>query len=87
MDFPHDPRLHGYFPTNLAITAAERGLKLGLVIKDQSQFKEQELYEEQGYLVLYYIRFILYPVFYAVLINFSLKIIDPVFYRPNKWLN
>ena len=52
-----------------------------------NSFNEQELFANRGYLVLYYIRFFFYPLFYAVLINFSLKIIDPIFYKPNKWLN
>lgn len=71
----------------LGITAAERGYKLSFVVKELNTFNEQLLFADRGYLALYYIRFFLYPIFYAVLINFSLKIIDPIFYRPNKWLN
>lgn len=69
------------------VTAAERGYKLSLVITQQYAFSETDLFQNSGYLVAYYIRFILYPVFYAILVSFCIRIINPIYYRPEKWLN
>lgn len=71
----------------IGLSAAERGYKLSIVAATQDTFNEQDLFINQGYTFLYYARFLLYPVFYAVLINFSLRIIDPIYYKPNKWIN
>lgn len=79
--------LHKYIFFYSALTAAERGYKLALVVSAYDQFNEEYLFNNTAYLCLYYIRFFFYPVFYALLINFCLRIIDPIFYKPNKWLN
>lgn len=44
------------------------------------------MWNQGGYVFLYYLRFLLYPVFYGFAINFCFRIIDPTFYRPNRWL-
>ncbi len=76
----------GIFFLTLVLTAVERGYKISNVINLKDQYKELALWDYGGYVFLYYLRFLLYPVFYGFVINFCLRIIDPTFYRPNRWL-
>ena len=68
------------------LTAWERGWKLKTVVDMTSDFNETLLWDDIGYLVAYYCRFVCYPIFYGFVISFCLRITDASYYKPNKWL-
>ena len=70
----------------IGVTALERGIKLAQVVFQLSLFSELSMWQDRTYLVFYYLRFLLYPFFYGVLIAFCFRIVDPTFYKPNRWL-
>ena len=59
----------------------------------QSNYSDETIWNNHFYTFLYYLRlamglfrYILYPVFYGFLLSFSLKVIEPSYYKPDRWL-
>jgi hypothetical protein len=45
-----------------------------------------QIWDNIGYRILYYIKYILYPFFYGVMIDGTMKLTLPLFYKPEPWL-
>lgn len=86
MDFSHHPPSNKYSSFDLVLTAVERGIKISKSYLEQRSYSEQNVWNDNIYMAFYYMRFLLSPIFYGAIISFCLRIVDPSFYRPNKWL-
>ena len=47
---------------------------------------DTDIWNENTYLALYYIKFIMYPIFYGFLIDGSMQLVLPKFYDSKRWL-
>ena len=70
----------------VALTALERGIRLNEAVEKGEAFSDALIWNYGFYTFLYYFRYLSYPFFYGFLISFSLKILDPSYYKPERWL-
>ena len=45
-----------------------------------------DIWDNPTYLILFYVRMIFMVFFYIILVELSLALGDPVYYKPHKWL-
>lgn len=72
-------------PHHLGLSIAERIIRLIYIIPPTS-LSELELWNRSEYLALYYLRYLLYPLFYGALIDLVVRLARPEYYKANKWL-
>jgi hypothetical protein len=71
-------------PIHIILFLIERGVRLYLSFVDGHD--AISIWEQPGYLILYWIRHIFLVFFYVVLIESSLMLGDPEYYKAKKWL-
>lgn len=72
----------------LALSMAERVIRLIFVIMQEQSggFKEQNIWSSPLYQAFYYLRFLAYPIYYGALLDMSIRLAHPDYYRAAKWL-
>lgn len=68
--------------THLGLTALERGIRLNETVNRGTTFSDSDIWNFSFYVFLYYLRYLSYPIFYGFLLSFSLKVVDPSYYKP-----
>ena len=76
--------LFACIPIHILLFLIERGVRLYLAFVDG--YDAISIWEQPGYLILYWIRHIFLGFFYVVLIESSLMLGDPEYYKAKKWL-
>jgi hypothetical protein len=50
------------------------------------RYSDSGIWNNGFYVFLYYLRYLAYPLFYGFLLSFSIKVVDPTYYKPERWL-
>ena len=69
----------------LTLHAIERVVRMMAYIKSKST-ADSDVWDNNFYRILYYLKYLLYPVFYGVLIDGAQKLSMPHFYKPDPWI-
>ena len=64
------------------LTALERGIRLNESVNLGKGYSDSNIWSNSFYVFLYYCRYLTYPIFYGFLLSFSIKVVDPSYYRP-----
>lgn len=86
MDLHRRHRLPRYCRPHQAITALERGIRLNETVNLGDGYSDSTIWSNGFYVFLYYLRYLSYPLFYGFLLSFSIKVVDPTYYKPERWL-
>jgi hypothetical protein len=79
-------RLPRYVDQHVGITALERGIRLQETVNLGDAYSDSAILNNGFYVFLYYLRYLTYPLFYGFLLSFTIKVVDPTYYKPERWL-
>ncbi|CAG9331057.1 unnamed protein product [Blepharisma stoltei] len=71
------------FPVHLILFGLEKGLRLEIVMNETTVIN---LWSHPGYEIVYWVRSIFMVFFYVLLIEKTLTLGSPQYYKPHKWL-
>jgi len=74
-----------YSLLHLLLHIYERTIRLILWFKYDDDL-DTEIWKDDNYKALYYIKYISYPIFYGLLIEGSMNLVLPKFYKAKYWL-
>lgn len=69
----------------MIVSIVERFLRL-IIFLDKKEKVDSEIWDDTLYTVMYYCKFVLQPFAYGKLIDGTMKLAMPEFYKPNKWV-
>jgi hypothetical protein len=71
---------------HLGLLVTERVLRLIHYLQSSTKYPEVEIWNNAAYRIFYYLKYISYPFFYGFLIDGSMKLAMPQFYKYEFWV-
>ena len=71
-------------PVSILLFGIEKGMRMMYLM--DSSIDAITIWEQGAYVILYWIRYFFMIFYYIMLVEKSLSLGDPVYYKPQKWL-